>query len=344
MGNKNKGKEKTYNIKFIGEINKGEKSYLIKLIKETNNLNENIILKTHKDKTVLKINDINLNLIDINISNKKNNSIIADCIIMEYDINDIESFESIKLLYKENLENNEEANIIYLIGIKIGSKEERTIEEAKNFSFQKSLNFLSLSNNNELDIKNLINNIIENLTKERKINSKNKGFPIQYKVCFIGGIATGTKTSLIQAIIGETFDQNKIPTTNCSFKIKSFNLKNKQLIELYLWDTPPNESLRSQIYIALKGADCVVLGFDLTNKPTFKEIRDWYNIAKERSNANLMYLIGNKLDLYENRQVNEEDARNLANKLNLRYFEVSCLNSFGIKEFVKDLEKEIVKY
>ena len=59
-----------------------------------------------------------------------------------------------------------------------------------------------------------------------------------------------------------------------------------------------------------------MLGFDITNKPTFEEIRDWYNIAKERSNANLMYLIGNKLDLYENRQVNEEDARNLANKLN----------------------------
>ena len=343
MGNKNKGKEKTYNIKYIGEIKKGEKSYLIKLIKETNNLDENIKLKIKKDKIVLKINDIKLNLIDIN-NNKMNNRIIADCIIMEYDINNIESYEEIKKIWKEKFKNNKEINLIYLIGIKIDSEEEKTKRKAKNFSFLKNLNFLSLSNKNELDIKYLIDDLVKKLENERKNNYDTDSVPFSYKICFLGSLATGTKTSLINAINGLEFNPNEYPTMNASLFIKGIKLEKDKTIELNLWDTSGQERFRSLTKFYLKDADCFVLGFDVTNIESFKDIRDWYNIAKEKSNTNLMYLIGNKIDLYEKRQVNEEDARNLANELNLRYFEVSCLCGSGIEDFVQDLENEFGKY
>ena len=57
-----------------------------------------------------------------------------------------------------------------------------------------------------------------------------------------------------------------------------------------------------------------------------------------------MYLIGNKIDLFMDRQINEEEARNLAKELNLRYFETSCLTGEGIHNFVYDLANEIIKY
>ena len=56
MGNKIKGKKK-FNIKFIGEIKKGENSYLINLLKEGKYLDNNIKLEQNKDKIIIKIDN-----------------------------------------------------------------------------------------------------------------------------------------------------------------------------------------------------------------------------------------------------------------------------------------------
>ena len=55
-----------------------------------------------------------------------------------------------------------------------------------------------------------------------------------------------------------------------------------------------------------------------------------------------MYLIGNKIDLFDRREVSENDAKKLAMEYNLRYFETSCLTGSGIHEFIKDLANEII--
>ncbi len=57
-----------------------------------------------------------------------------------------------------------------------------------------------------------------------------------------------------------------------------------------------------------------------------------------------MYLIGNKIDLFDRREVTEDDAKKLAMEYNLRYFEISCLTGSGIQEIIKDLANEIIKY
>ena len=67
-------------------------------------------------------------------------------------------------------------------------------------------------------------------------------------------------------------------------------------------------------------------------------------MAKENADVNLMYLIGNKIDLFDRREVTEDDAKKLAMEYNLRYFETSCLTRSGIQEFIKDLANEIIKY
>jgi len=79
MGNKlNDNKilsKKEYNIKFFGEIKKGENSYLIKLIKDSKKY-FNIKIKSEKEFDILIYNNNNkkfrLNLIDIN-KNIENN-------------------------------------------------------------------------------------------------------------------------------------------------------------------------------------------------------------------------------------------------------------------------------
>ena len=57
----------------------------------------------------------------------------------------------------------------------------------------------------------------------------------------------------------------------------------------------------------------------------------------------MIYLVGNKIDLEEERTVSKEKSKNYAKKNNLRYFEVSCLNKQGIQEFFDDLINELIK-
>ena len=90
--------------------------------------------------------------------------------------------------------------------------------------------------------------------------------------------------------------------------------------------------------------DCVVLGYDITRKGSFDNIISyWYPLSKKNSYANLFYLIGNKVDLYENEEVSGLEAREYAKNNNMRFFLISCKNSSGIKEFLDDITDEIIK-
>ena len=165
----------------------------------------------------------------------------------------------------------------------------------------------------------------------------------EYKVCFIGSCGNGAKSSLINVITGIKFNFSITSTTSCSFATKRIQLNNEN-IDLHLWDTIGQEKFRALLKMFIKYSDCIVIGFDITCDSSFREIRDWYNFAKNNCDAKLMYLIGNKIDLFMERRITEERARDLAKELNLRYFETSCLTGEGIYNFVYDLANEIIKY
>ena len=68
-----------------------------------------------------------------------------------------------------------------------------------------------------------------------------------------------------------------------------------------------------------------------------------YNIVKEVTNCNLIYFIGNKIDLYEPEAVRMEEAIKFAEKENLKLFGISCLTGEGIKIFLDDLILKLIK-
>ena len=43
------------------------------------------------------------------------------------------------------------------------------------------------------------------------------------------------------------------------------------------------------------------------------------------------------------RKVSRIEAENYCKEKNIRYFEISCLSSIGIKEFLDDLANELIK-
>ena len=196
---------------------------------------------------------------------------------------------------------------------------------------------------------NLINDkkekdITKNESKESKHKEKeeNKNITNKYKIIFLGDSGIGSKTSLIKRMNHNVFTPNITNKNSCSFISKSIKIKNGKKIIMNFWDINGHEIFRNLTKKFLENSDCVVLGYDVTNINSFKNIQDfWYKFSKDNSSTNLIYLIGNKIDLLNERKVEKDIARSFAEKNNIKYFEISCATSEGVQEFFDDLKNEL---
>ena len=185
-----------------------------------------------------------------------------------------------------------------------------------------------------------INNKINNGINEILYGNPSKDL---YKVVLLGESGIGSKTSLLNAIITKSFDYNCKSTFTASFASKQILLKNGKKIIIKFCDTAGQEKYRALTQYFIKDVDCVILGYDVTAKSSFESIKTyWYKTSKEISGTDLIYLLGNKIDILT-RDVPEEDARNYAKENNIRYFEISCLAYLGIRELMEDLISQLIR-
>ena len=83
----------------------------------------------------------------------------------------------------------------------------------------------------------------------------------------------------------------------------------EKIVKLQIWDTAGQESFRSITRIFYRGAHCVFLTYDITREETFSNILEWLKEVKNHANNDiLLYLIGNRSDLEDDREVSREKA------------------------------------
>ena len=102
---------------------------------------------------------------------------------------------------------------------------------------------------------------------------------------------------------------------------------------------------RSLQNLFFKGSHCVILGYDITNKNSFDEIKNYHynNVKNILGDEPLIYLVANKIDLIEKEQVTEEEAINFAKKIGIKYFGVSAKTGEGIDELLEDITNSLIK-
>ena len=110
----------------------------------------------------------------------------------------------------------------------------------------------------------------------------------EFKIVVLGESGVG-KTSIIQRYTKDKFDDAQISTKCASFdtkviKIDEFKETN---IKLNILDTAGQEKYRALSKIFYKDASAAILVYDITNKKSFDEIKEyWYNQVKECSQKN----------------------------------------------------------
>ena len=163
-----------------------------------------------------------------------------------------------------------------------------------------------------------------------------------FKILTIGESGVG-KTCILRRFVENKFLKNHLATIGIDFKTKTLNINNQE-IKLKIWDTAGQERFRNITTQYYKGADGIVLIYDVTDDASYEKIRDW--MAQILSNTKRedigLVLLGNKCDM-EPRAVTEEQGNKMAEELQVSYFETSALTGQGINEAFNELTRDIMK-
>ena len=89
----------------------------------------------------------------------------------------------------------------------------------------------------------------------------------------------------------------------------------------------------------LKKANFCLLVYDITEKKSFEEIKDYFfEKLKEKCQKDIIiFLIGNKSDLFDKRKVTTEEAIAFAYINHLFYFETSCFKNYENIKYIFDI-------
>ena len=164
----------------------------------------------------------------------------------------------------------------------------------------------------------------------------------EIKVILVGMSGTG-KTNIINSLTGQQFTDNSFTTTTSSFVDKYMSVKNKKY-RLEIWDTAGQEKFRSLTKIFIKDAKIVIFVYDITTKKSFEEVDFWVKTVKDILGTEPVFgLAGNKKDLFQFEQVEEEAGHEKAKDIGAQFKLTSAKTGSGINDFMQSLLEEYVK-
>ena len=109
-------------------------------------------------------------------------------------------------------------------------------------------------------------------------------------------------------------------------------MKDGSIVKVHLLDTSGQEIYKSINETYYKKADCCLLVYDITNRKSFDECKDYYNknlIEKCKKDVKVI-LLGNKTDLEDQRVISPEEGAGLALENDYIFMETSCLKNSNV--------------
>jgi len=158
------------------------------------------------------------------------------------------------------------------------------------------------------------------------------------KLLLVGDSGVG-KSSILIRYTDDTFTEKYTGTIGVDFKLKKIFRKGQE-INLQLWDTAGQERFKSLVRSFYKGANGVVVVFDIGSRSSFEALRRWMSEIQSNCDEIPRILVGNKVD--GPRSVSNVEAQDIAAKYGLQYIETSAKTNVGIDETFEKLTDQIM--
>ena len=163
---------------------------------------------------------------------------------------------------------------------------------------------------------------------------------INLKILLIGDSSVG-KTSILLKYIDDQFPEMHISTIGVEYKIKTLTINEKKVV-LRIWDTSGEERYRSITRNFYRNANGIFFIFDITNKESFDNIKNWLIDSENIETKVTKILIGNKIDLENQRKVGKNIIEKYAEKKEMKYYETSAKEGTNIDIIFMELAKLIL--
>ncbi|KAL3358262.1 hypothetical protein AABB24_015418 [Solanum stoloniferum] len=171
----------------------------------------------------------------------------------------------------------------------------------------------------------------------------NSSYDLSFKILLIGDSGVG-KSSLLVSFISNAVD-DLAPTIGVDFKIKTLSVSGKKL-KLTIWDTAGQERFRTLTSSYYRGAQGIILVYDVTRRETFTNLSDvWAKEVELYSNNQdcVKMLVGNKVDRESERAVTREEGIALAKELGGLFLKCSAKTRENVQNCFEELALKIME-
>ncbi|OHT12076.1 Ras family protein [Tritrichomonas foetus] len=150
-------------------------------------------------------------------------------------------------------------------------------------------------------------------------------FDQEFKVVVVGHINTG-KSSFVNYLVHEVYQENPVSTTNVQFYEKIMNVTQsdgtESKVKLKIWDTAGAERYKSITSTYIRGSQIIFLFIDVSCRESFEELsKTWWKLVSEYLGSSIIVLICNKSDLLNEKtktknSVTEEEIKSFCSDPN----------------------------
>ncbi|CAH9109830.1 unnamed protein product [Cuscuta europaea] len=172
--------------------------------------------------------------------------------------------------------------------------------------------------------------------------SQSQDFDYLFKLLLIGDSGVG-KSSLLVRFTSDTFEDLS-PTIGVDFKVKYVVSGDKKL-KLAIWDTAGQERFRTLTSSYYRGAQGIIMVYDVTRRETFTNLKDIWAKEIELYSTNqdcIRMLVGNKVDKDAERAVTKKEGIEFAREYGCLFIECSAKTCVNVQQCFDELIMKIL--
>ena len=164
-----------------------------------------------------------------------------------------------------------------------------------------------------------------------------------YKILLLGDTQVG-KSSFLMRYIDNTFQESYLSTVGLDFKVKNVQLDDGKTYRVQIWDTAGQDRFHAITRNYFKNAHGIILIYDVTLIESFQNVKNWIKQIKEEVTDKVsIILVGNKIDMENQRVVSKEEGEKMAASCGLKFFECSAKTGENVEEIFKDIVTKTVE-
>lgn len=153
----------------------------------------------------------------------------------------------------------------------------------------------------------------------------------KFKIIFLGDQGVG-KSSILNRFVQDRFEQEYQATIGLDFHSKNATI-NGANVRLLLYDTAGQEKFKSLIPMYIRDANIIIMVYDVTSRESLIHTNHWVNETKDLKREDALFvLVGNKVDLTDQRKVTEKEGEDFAKEKGFLFMEVSAKTGKNVVE------------